>query len=60
MQKAGEPPLTTCPKCGQAVRLQTAQEIATPQMTKPIAASEAKAAGFSILKRTSDGTFEKQ
>lgn len=60
MQPAGEPPLAVCPKCGQDVKLSAAHQVATPRVTKPVSTSEAKRAGFSVLKRTSDGTFEKQ
>jgi len=60
MQPAGALPLATCPKCGQDVKLSATHQVATPKVTKPVSTSEAKGAGFSVLKRTSDGTFEKQ
>lgn len=60
MQQAADPPLTTCPKCGQDVIMRPVNRVAAPKVTKPISTSEAKGAGFSVLKRTSDGTFEKQ
>lgn len=60
MQPAGAAPLTSCPKCGEPVLLRAAHTVATPQASKRPSVSEAKQAGFSVLKKTSDGSFEKQ
>ena len=59
-QNAGEPTLTACPKCGQSVSRVLAQTINTPKLLKPLSVSSAKQAGFSVLKRTSNGDIEKQ
>lgn len=60
MQAATEQPLTTCPRCGQSVRLKAAVAVTTPQATRKPSTSEAKQAGFTVLKRTSGGEYEKQ
>ncbi len=60
MQPAGDAPLTNCPKCGQAVACAGPQPIGTPRLTAPVSVSDAKAAGFTVLRRTSAGEFEKQ
>ncbi len=59
-QNAGDPTLVACPKCGQAVSRVLAQPVNTPKLLKPLSISSAKQAGFSVLKRTSNGDFEKQ
>ena len=59
-QNAGDPILTDCPKCGQSVSRVIAQPVNTPKLLKPLSVSSAKQAGFSVLKRTSNGDFEKQ
>lgn len=59
VQGSSEPTLTECPKCGQGVRLRTPVTVNSPEILKPISVSDAKAAGFTVLKRTSGGEFEK-
>jgi hypothetical protein len=57
---SGEAPLSHCPRCGSAVTLRAVTSASTPRVTKPLSVSDAKAAGFSVLKRTPGGEFEKQ
>ena len=59
-QNTGDPMLAACPKCGQAVARVLAQPVNTPKLLKPLSVSSAKQAGFTVLKRTSNGDFEKQ
>jgi hypothetical protein len=52
------PPLTHCPLCKQPVtKLVTGFN--TPKLTKPLSVSDAKAAGFTILEKRSDGNYER-
>jgi hypothetical protein len=59
-QSAKSPPLAACLKCGQAVRRMTIQTVNSPQLSAPLSVSRAKQAGFTLLKRTAGGEFEKQ
>jgi len=59
-QGAGDPALTACPTCGQAVSRAVPQPVNTPKLLAPLSVSSAKQAGFSVLRRTSNGDFEKQ
>ena len=59
-QGAQDPALTACPTCGQTVSRVMPQPVNTPKITAPLSISRAKQAGFSVLKRTSNGDFEKQ
>lgn len=59
VQSANAAALTACPKCGQPVRLKAASVVQTPRVSKPPSPSEAKSAGFTVLKRTSGGEYEK-
>lgn len=57
---AESPNPSECPKCGQAI--EPCPVLTAPQMKinrKP-SASEAKSAGFKVLKRTSGGEYEQQ
>ena len=58
--KADAPDLTACPTCGQSVRRVTVQSVHSPKLSAPLAVSRARQAGFTVLKRTSGGEFEKQ
>ena len=60
MQAGGEPPLAACPRCGQPVETRIATKVNSPRMAKPSSVSDAKAAGFTVLKRISSGEYEKQ
>ena len=59
-QKATASELSECPKCGQEVRRSAPQRINTPFYSKPLSISDAKASGFTVLKKTSKGEYEKQ
>lgn len=59
-QSAREPDLTKCPTCQQPVQRDVAHSINFPQLSAPISVSRARQAGFTLLKRTSDGSYEKQ
>lgn len=58
-QPAAAAPLQHCPTCGQPVTRQVAAA-STPRITAPLSKATAKQSGFTILKRTCDGNFEKQ
>ncbi len=51
-------PLTLCPLCKQPVK-KLVTGFSTPRLTKPLSVSDAKAAGFTILEKRVDGSFEK-
>lgn len=57
---ASEPTLTECPKCGQTVNRQVMQSVSAPKLSSGGTVSKAKRAGFAVLKRNSNGDFEKQ
>ena len=59
-QSARAPDLAACPACGQRVRRLAAQPVNSPKLSAPLSVSRAKQAGFTVLKRTSGGEFEKQ
>jgi putative FmdB family regulatory protein len=53
------PELTKCPACRKPVR-KLISSFNTPNITKPLSISDAKKAGFTVLKKTSKGEYEKQ
>mgnify|MGYP001076450488 CR=1 FL=1 len=53
----GRPELTACPLCKKAVR-RVLSAPNTPRVAKPLSLSEAKNAGFSVLKRRDTGVYE--
>jgi hypothetical protein len=57
---AGTPDLAACPTCGQPVRRLRTQPVNSPKLSAPLSVSRARQAGFTVLKRTSSGEFEKQ
>ena len=59
-QSAGSPDLDTCPKCGQTVRRSAPQTVNSPKLSAPLSVSRARQAGFTVLKRTAGGEYEKQ
>ncbi len=59
-ETAGAAPLTACPRCGQAVQRAAAQAVNSPKLSAPLSVSRAKQAGFTVLKRTSGGEYERQ
>lgn len=53
------PELTKCPACKRPVR-KLFSSFSTPSLTKPLSVSDAKKAGFTVLKRVSKGEYERQ
>ncbi len=53
-------PLHACPTCGAPIKPVAVARHHAPRITKPLSISDAKAAGFTVLKRTSGGEYEKQ
>lgn len=53
------PPLTKCPLCRRPVR-KLISAVNSPMKLKPLSVSDAKAAGFTVLKRVGKGEYEKQ
>lgn len=52
-------PLEKCPLCKKAVR-KVISSFNTPTVSKPLSVSDAKKAGFTVLKRVGKGEYEKQ
>ncbi|MHB1307305.1 MAG: FmdB family zinc ribbon protein [Limisphaerales bacterium] len=52
-------PLTHCPACKKPVR-RVFSSFNTPKITKPLSISDAKKAGFTVLKRLGKGEYERQ
>jgi putative FmdB family regulatory protein len=59
-QPASAADLTECPKCGQAVQRVSPQNVNSPKLSAPLSVSRARQAGFTVLKRTSAGEYERQ
>jgi len=59
-QPAGAPDLTACPRCGLSVRRLGVHAVNSPKLSAPLSVSRARQAGFTVLKRTPGGEFEKQ
>lgn len=51
-------PLTHCPLCKKPVK-KLVTGFSTPKYTKPLSVSDAKSAGFTILEKRCDGSYEK-
>jgi hypothetical protein len=52
-------PLTQCPACKRPVR-KVISGFHAPTVTKPVSISDAKKAGFTVLKRVGKGEYERQ
>ena len=52
-------PLTHCPACKRPVR-KVISTFNTPTITKPLSVTDAKKAGFTVLKRVNKGEYERQ
>ena len=52
-------PLTNCPACKKPVR-KVFSNFSSPQKLKPLSVSDAKKAGFTVLKRLGKGEYERQ
>ena len=53
------PPLKVCPACRRPVR-KLISSFSSPIKTKPVSFSDAKKAGFTVLKRLGKGEYERQ
>lgn len=53
------PELKNCPACRRPVR-KVFSTFSTPNLLKPLSVSDAKKAGFTVLKRVSKGEYERQ
>lgn len=49
-----------CPKCGQTIERAPTLAAPQPRILRKPSVSEAKSAGFQVLKRTGKGEYEKQ
>ena len=52
-------PLDKCPACKRPVQ-KIISSFNTPSILKPLSISDAKKAGFTVLKKTSKGEYERQ
>ena len=52
-------PLDKCPACKRQVQ-KIISSFNTPSILKPLSISDAKKAGFTVLKKTSKGEYERQ
>ena len=52
-------PLVKCPLCKKQVR-KIISTFTTPTHTKPLSITDAKKAGFTVLKRVTKGEYERQ
>jgi len=55
----GREALDKCPLCRNPVR-KVISTFNTPKLTKPVSVSDAKSAGFTILKKVGKGEYERQ
>jgi len=55
----GAAPLTHCPACKKPVR-KVISTFNSPMKLKPLSVSDAKKAGFTVLKRVTKGEYERQ
>lgn len=53
------PPLTACPACRKPIR-KLISSFTAPSLLKPLSISDAKKAGFTVLKRVEKGEYERQ
>ena len=52
-------PLTHCPLCKKPMR-KIISRMNTPRIMRPLSITDAKKAGFTVLKRVSKGEYERQ
>ena len=52
------PELTACPACKKPIR-KLISGFNTPSITKPVSISDAKKAGFTVMKRVNKGEYER-
>ena len=53
------PALEACPLCRNPVKKLVSRGITSPKITKPLSVSDAKKAGFTVLEKCDEGTYEK-
>lgn len=53
------PALETCPLCRKPMR-KVISQVHTPRIMKPLSVTDAKKAGFTVLKRLGKGEYERQ
>ena len=58
MRPVDRAPLEHCLYCKNPVR-KLVSRVSTPRLTKPLSVSDAKSAGFTVLKRRDKGVYEK-
>ncbi|MBN2506418.1 MAG: zinc ribbon domain-containing protein [Verrucomicrobia bacterium] len=59
LRPVNAPELTHCPLCKAPVR-RVLSSFNTPNFLKPLSVSDAKKAGFTVLKRLGKGEYERQ
>jgi predicted nucleic acid-binding Zn ribbon protein len=52
------PALEACPLCRKPMR-KVISQVSTPRIMKPLSVTDAKKAGFTVLKRVSKGEYER-
>ena len=52
-------PLEVCPLCKSPVKKVISRNVSSPQITKPLSVTDAKKAGFTVLEKRDEGTYEK-
>jgi putative FmdB family regulatory protein len=58
MRPVDRAPLETCLYCKNPIRKLISQ-VNTPRVAKPLSVSDAKSAGFTVMKRRDKGVYEK-
>ncbi|MDF1853116.1 MAG: zinc ribbon domain-containing protein [Verrucomicrobiales bacterium] len=53
------PPMETCPLCKSPVKKLISRGVTSPKIAKPLSVSDAKNAGFTVLEKRDEGTYEK-
>jgi len=59
MRPLSAAPLTKCPACKKSVR-KVLSNFSSPIKLKPLSITDAKKAGFTVLKKSSKGEYERQ
>lgn len=59
VQAGTDAPLSECPTCGLEVRRKAVNEVQVPQILQKVGPVAARNAGFTVLKRTSHGEYER-
>lgn len=56
----GSSDLEQCPRCGAPVLLCQSSTFNAPEITQAVSVTDAKKAGFTVLKKISEGEYERQ